>query len=132
MYFLDTNTCIYFLNGKYENIRDRLLSLSPAEIRIPVIVKAELLLGAHKSVKRRENLEKAAQFLEPFDIVPFTDSMTLLYAEIRSEIERKGMGIGPNDVLIASIVQFHEGTLVTNNVREFERVPGLKIENWAI
>ena len=131
MYFLDTNTCIYFLNGKYEFIRDKLLATPPNEIQIPTIVKAELLLGAYKSKKRKENIEKVEKFLEPFEVIPFIYLITYTYAEIRNDIEKKGEVIGPNDMLIASIVKFHEGILVTNNIREFERIKGLKIENWA-
>ena len=131
MYFLDTNTCIYFLNGKYEFIRDKILATPPNEIQIPTIVKAELLLGAYKSKKRKENIEKVEKFLVPFEVIPFIDLITYTYAEIRNDIEKKGEVIGPNDMLIASIVKFHEGILVTNNVREFERIKGLKIENWA-
>ena len=131
MYFLDTNTCIYFLNGKYDFIRDKIMATPPNEIQIPTIVKAELLLGAYKSKKRKENIEKVEKFLEPFEIIPFIDLITYTYAEIRNDIEKKGEVIGPNDMLIASIVKFHEGILVTNNVREFERIKRLKIENWA-
>ena len=65
MYFLDTNTCIYFLNGKYEYIKTKILSTPPNEISIPSIVKAELLLGAYKSKKRKENTEKVEKFIEP-------------------------------------------------------------------
>jgi tRNA(fMet)-specific endonuclease VapC len=131
MYFLDTNTCIYFLNGKYEFIKEKVMSTPPNEIQIPTIVKAELLLGAYKSKKRKENIEKVEMFLEPFEVIPFIDLITYTYAEIRNDIEKKGEVIGPNDILIASIVKFHEGIIVTNNVREFERIKGLKIENWA-
>ena len=78
-----------------------------------------------------ENTEKVERFLSPFEIIPFVDLVTYTYAEIRNEAEKKGELIGPNDMLIASIVNFHEGILVTNNVREFQRIKGLKIENWA-
>jgi tRNA(fMet)-specific endonuclease VapC len=131
MYFLDTNTCIYFLNGKYVLIRDKILSLPPNEIQIPSIVKAELLLGAYKSNKKKETLNKVEKFLEPFEIIPFMDLITYTYAEIRNDIEKKGEVIGPNDMLIASIVKFHDGILVTNNTKEFQRVKGLKLDNWA-
>lgn len=131
MYFLDTNTCIYFLNGKYESLRVKILSTPPNEISIPAIVKAELLLGAYKSQKKKENVEKVEKFLEPFDVVPFFDLISYVYADIRNETEKAGEKVGPNDLLIASIVKFHDGILVTNNVKEFERIKGLKIENWA-
>jgi tRNA(fMet)-specific endonuclease VapC len=131
VYFLDTNTCIYFLNGKYEHIRDKILTTPPAEISIASVVKAELLLGAYKSKKRKENIEKVEKFLEPFEIMPFFDLITYVYADIRNETEKKGEIVGPNDLIIASIVKFHEGVFVTNNVKEFEKIKGLKIENWV-
>ena len=131
MLFLDTNTCIYYLNGKYENIKTKILSTPPNEISIPAIVKAELLLGAYKSKKREENIEKVEKFIDPFEIVPFTDSITYIYAEIRNETEIKGEIIGPNDLIIASTVKFYEGILITNNIKEFKRVKGLKLENWV-
>jgi tRNA(fMet)-specific endonuclease VapC len=71
------------------------------------------------------------KFLEPFEVVPFFDLITYVYADIRNETEKTGENIGPNDLLIASIVKFHDGILVTNNVREIERIKGLKTENWA-
>mgnify|MGYP000851319228 CR=1 FL=1 len=131
MYYLDTNTCIYFLNGKYESVRTKLLSLSPREIAVPTLVKAELILGAYKSKKRESNIEKVERFLEPFGIIPFEDEMTYVYAEIRSDIEKKGVIIGPNDIIIASIVKYQNGILVTNNISEFKRVKGLLLENWV-
>ncbi len=131
MYFLDTNTCIYFLNGKYSSIKDKILSTPPNAIAIPTIVKAELLLGAYKSKNKTVNLEKVEQFLEPFEIISFVDLMTYVYAEIRTSTESLGITIGPNDLFIASIVKFHEGVLVTNNVKEFERIDGLQVDNWV-
>ena len=131
MYFLDSNTCIYFLNGKYESIKNKIMSTPPNKIKIPSIVKAELMLGAYKSKKRKENSEKVEKFLEPFEIAAFTDQITYYYAEIRNETEKKGEIVGPNDLIIASIVKFHEGILVTNNVDEFKRIKGLKIDNWV-
>lgn len=130
MCFLDTNTCIYFLNGKYEYIKSKILTTPPNEIQIPSIVKAELLLGAYKSIRRKENIEKVEKLLKPFEIMPFIDLMTYVYADIRSETEKKGTVIGPNDLLIASIVKFHDGIFITNNTKEFEGINGLKIENW--
>jgi tRNA(fMet)-specific endonuclease VapC len=132
MFFLDTNTCIYFLNGKYQSIKDKILSTPPSEIAVPAIVKAELLLGAYKSQKRTENIEKAERFLEPFEIMPFADMMTYVYADIRQKTESVGISIGPNDLFIAAIVKFHEGVLITNNVQEFSRIDGLNIDNWVL
>jgi len=130
MYYLDTNACIDFLRGRHPSLRDRLLSMPPVHVAIPSVVKAELLLGAYKSRDRARNLEIVAQFLEPFEVVPFDDSMTHAYADIRCELERNGTVIGPNDLLIAAIVRTRDGILVTANVAELGRVPGLKVENW--
>jgi tRNA(fMet)-specific endonuclease VapC len=106
------------------------MSTAPGQIQIPSIVKAELLLGAYKSKKRDNNIEKVEKFLQPFEVIPFEDLMTYIYADIRFEIEKKGNIIGPNDMFIASIVKYHNGILVTNNEKEFNRIKGLKIENW--
>lgn len=130
MYFLDTNTCVYFLNGKYESIKNRILTTSPNDIMIPSIVKAELILGAYKSKAKKATLEKIEKFLQPFEVIPFSDLVAYVYADIRSVLEKEGIIIGPNDLLIAAIVKFHDGILVTNNTNEFQRVTGLKIENW--
>ncbi len=130
MFFLDTNTCIYFLNGKSESIKEKILSTPPSRIGIPVIVKAELILGAYKSQSMYKIVEKVEHFLEPFEIIPFENSLTYTYAEIRSELEKMGQPIGPNDLLIAAITKFHEATLITNNEKEFKRIKDLRVENW--
>jgi len=131
MYFLDTNTCIHFLNGRYDSIKRKILSTPPNDIAIPSVVKAELLLGAYKSARRKENLETLERFLQPFEIIPFFDLVTYVYADIRSTLEKNAQIIGPNDLMIAAIVRFHEGILVTDNIAEFQRVQGLRVENWA-
>ena len=130
MYFLDTNTCIYFLNGRYENLRSRIFGTSPAEIKIASVVKAELLLGAEKSNNRSRTLDRVEKFLDPFEIIPFDDQSSYAYARVRAKTERAGNTVGPNDLIIASVVLFHEGTLVTNNSRELSVIDGLKLENW--
>ncbi len=130
MFFLDTNSCIYFLNGKYGNIRKRLLSTSPNEIKISSIVKAELLLGAEKSKAKETTLEKLERFLDPFEIVPFDDQVSYVYAQVRGVTESLGKIVGPNDLLIASTVIFYEGILITNNTKEFEVISELRLENW--
>lgn len=129
-YFLDTNICIYYLKGKFPILIDKLLSQNPDNIKIPSIVKAELLYGAEKSQKIKENLERVSQFLFPLEIIEFGDSASIKYSKIRSRLEKQGKIIGPNDIIIASIVKANDGILVTNNMNEFSRVDGLKLENW--
>ena len=129
-YYLDTNTCVYYLKGINDGIVKTLLSHHPDEIKIPAVVKAELLYGVEKSKRKEENIEKVIKFLFPFEIVSFDDEATYEYSQLRAELEAKGEIIGPNDLLIASTVLAKKGILVTNNEREFRRVPNLKIENW--
>lgn len=131
MYFLDTNTCIDFLRNLSESVRSRFLSVSLNEIKIPVVVKAELLLGAYKSTKP-ETLERTKQFLELFEVIPFSDEMSYTYAKIRKELETKGNKIGANDLFIAAAALNKGAVLVTHNTREFIRIDGLKLEDWNI
>jgi len=130
-YFLDTNICSYFLKGINENLRDRLLSENPNEIKIPSIVKAELLYGAEKSMKRDYNLKRISEFILPLGIIGFNDAEASEYGEIRADLEKKGTRIGPNELVIASIVKANNGILITNNTKEFSRVEGLLIEDWT-
>ena len=130
MFFLDSNTCIYFLNGSSESIRKKVLGTPPVEIKIPSVVKAELLLGAFKSKAPQKSLDRLEQFLEPFEVLAFDDAVCYEYAAIRKQTEEEGKVLGPNDLLIASIVKFHQGILVTRNVTEFLRIRDLLVENW--
>ena len=130
MFFLDSNTCIYFLNGTSESIRNKILATPPVEIKIPSIVKAELLLGAYKSKAAEKSLNRLEQFLAPFEVIAFDDPVCYEYALIRKQTEQEGKIVGPNDLLIAAIVKFHQGILVTRNTKEFFRIKGLQVENW--
>ncbi len=129
-YFLDTNICIYYLKGLHGSIAENLLSRRPGEIRIPSMVKAELLYGAYRSERSSDNTELVEEFLFPFQVVGFSDKACGEYARIRAELEATGTVIGPNDLVIASTVVANEGILVTNNEKEFNRVGGLTVENW--
>jgi len=129
-YFLDTNICIYFLKGVSENILHKLKQTNPTKIKIPSIVKAELLFGVEKSIQKKRNAELVKNFLSPFEIIPFDEVSAEYYPKVRYSLEKKGMSIGPNDLFIASIVLAYKGTLVTNNAKEFKRIKGLKLINW--
>ena len=96
--------------------------MRPDEIKIPAIVKAELLYGAEKSQRKDENIIKVNHFLLPYEIVPFDDEASIVYSKLRSSLESKGKIIGPNDLIIASIVITSEGILVTNNTNEFNHI----------
>ena len=112
-------------------MRSRFLSVPLNEIKIPVVVKAELLLGAYKSTKP-ETLERTKQFLELFEVIPFSDEMSYTYAKIRKELEVKGNKIGANDLFIAASALNKGAVLVTHNTREFIRIDGLKLDDWNI
>ncbi len=129
-FFLDTNICIYFLKGKNEKLRATLMSKHPDDIKIPSIVKAELLYGAFKSQQKADNEEIVKKFLLPYEIVPFGSDESEEYANLRTRLEFAGKIIGPNDLIIASTVLAHDGRLITNNEREFNRIESLTVENW--
>lgn len=131
-YLLDTNTCIYYLTGKYPEVRTRLLAHRPVEIGVPAIVQAELLYGAQKSAKQEANLIAIGEFLAPFRIVAFDEEATSHYAELRAALEREGTPIGPNDMVIAATALSTKTTLVTHNTSEFSRVDGLGLEDWTV
>jgi len=131
IYFLDTNICIYHLNQTSQNVLDKFDEIGNENIKIPAIVSAELYYGASKSVKREYNLKRYNEFISWFEIVPFSHDASLIYGEIRTELERSGKIIGWNDMLIAATVIAKNGILVTNNTREFSRINGLILEDWT-
>jgi len=130
-YYLDTNICVYFLKASNQNLKQKILSESPDNIKIPSIVKAELLYGAEKSQKKNENMVRINQFLFPMEIIGFNDQESIEYSKIRADLEKRGEIIGPNDLFIAAIVKANKGTLVTNNTKEFKRVSDLQIVDWS-
>lgn len=130
MYLLDTNACIRILNNSSASLVTRLRQHMPEEIFLSSVVKAELIYGAHRSSRAADNLRLLRRFFEPFTSLPFDDSCAGQYGSIRSELERAGMPIGPNDLIIAATAMNHDLILVSNNVREFGRVAGLQIEDW--
>lgn len=130
-YYLDANICIEFLRGRNENISKKIKSLPPFDIKIPLIVLAELVAGAFKSVKYEKNLEGIKYFYENFEVIPFEFADVFTYGKIRAALELKGQKIGANDTLITATVLSRKGILVTNNIKEFSRVEGLIIEDWT-
>lgn len=130
IYFLDANICIYFLNGAYQKIKENLEKISPDNVKIASIVKAELFFGAEKSKNRTENLIKVKRFVAPFQIIPFDDKCVINYAQIRLSLEKRGEPVGPNDLVLAAMVMANDGVLITNNTREFKKIRHLRIDNW--
>lgn len=130
MYMLDANICINFLRGRLPYAYSLMRRSDPRSFKIPAIVEAELRLGALKSANVEKNRLLVEQFLAQFEVVPFGSQCACHYAQIRAGLEAAGKRIGPNDMLIAATARAHGATLVTNNVREFVRVPDLQLESW--
>ena len=129
-YLLDTNTCIRHLNRRSTAITERLQTIDESEIALCSIVKAELFTGAMKSDFPDRTLLRQQAFVDRFISLPFDDSVTLVYARLRAELEKSGKIIGANDLMIAAIAVANKLILVTHNTREFERVSGLTVEDW--
>ncbi len=126
IYFLDTDICIFYLKGE-RKVVDAIVKLSPEKVRIPAIVEAELIDGALASNRPKENSKIIEAFCSPFMIVPFCHECASSYGRLRHELRQKGTLIGPNDLIIAATALAHHAVLITHNVKEFSRVPHLKI-----
>jgi len=134
MFALDTNVVIFAINGRQPGYRTRLAAelARGTSLIIPVHVLYELRYGLAKSNQRQNSEALLLQFLEaPFQIADFTDEDAAEAGEIRAYLERNGTPIGPTDLLIAAQTRRLGAVLVTNNRREFERVPGLVVTDWA-
>ena len=129
MILLDTNTCIYIINNRPPEVLERFRSYKAGEVGISSIAASELAYGVSKSgsIKNRKALD---MFLAPLQVLPFDVQCLWFYADLRASLEKKGLTIGPMDTLIAAQALSIDGTLVTNNLKEFSRVPKLKLENW--
>lgn len=129
-FLLDTDTCIYALK-QHEKVIQRLLSMAREDVAVSVITEAELRTGAAKSSSPVKTLRLIENFLRPLTLIDFTSDDAIAYASVRAKLERAGTPIGPLDTLIASQAVARKLTLVSNNEREFRRVMGLPVENWA-
>ncbi|MDQ6955028.1 MAG: PIN domain-containing protein [Mariprofundaceae bacterium] len=131
MYMLDTNICIYLIKNNPPHVRTYFERLKPGDILLSSIVLAELMYGISKSQKKERNMLALEMFLLPLEIVSFDTSAAEKYGDIRSILEQSGQIIGGNDLFIAAHALSLDVALVTNNMKEFTRVPKLKLENWA-
>ena len=130
-YMLDTNICIYIMKKKPESVLRRFWEKADEGICISSITLAELEYGMQHSLEPARNEQALIRFLAPIGILPFTAAAATKYGELRAHLQKRGLLIGPLDMLIAGHALAEGLTLVTNNVREFKRVPNLKIENWT-
>ena len=130
-YLLDTNICIYIIKKKPEIVLKRFTKFPLGSIGISTITLAELHFGIRKSSNPEKNLSALNQFIIPLEIIDFDYNATIEYGLIRAQLEKKGTPIGPLDTLIGAHTKSAGLTLVTNNEKEFRRIPNLRIENWT-
>ncbi len=130
-YLLDTNICIYIAKNRPDAVLNRFKQLSVGEVAMSVITHGELCYGACKSRHREEAYKALAELATMIPVVPVSSQAGERYGEIRSELENSGRLIGNNDLWIAAHALVLGVALVTNNAREFARVPGLQVENWV-
>lgn len=130
-YLLDTNICIYVIKRKPPEVFHRFRTCQVGDIGISTITVAELIHGTQKSQYPEKNQAALDQFLLPLEIVDFDITAAQVYGFIRAQLEKQGTPIGPLDFLIAAQALSLGVSLITNNEREFLRVPELTVENWT-
>jgi tRNA(fMet)-specific endonuclease VapC len=131
-FLLDTNICIYIRRQKPEEVLRRFRALRQGEAVLSVITFGELVYGAAKSAHREEALGRLEELAHFLPVLALPETAADSYGTIRAELERKGERIGNNDLWIAAHAKAAGLVLVTNNEREFRRVRGLKVQNWAV
>ena len=129
-YLLDTNICIYLTKQQHPALTARFQTLAENEVAMSVITFGELQFGAQKSQQRKQVLATLEQLSLAIPVLAMSQTASQHYGEMRAHLQKQGAPIGNNDLWIAAHARAEGLILVTNNVREFERVPDLKIENW--
>ena len=128
---LDTNICIYLIKEHPASVLDRFADHPVGDIGVSVITLAELEYGISKSSRPARNRTALEQFVSPLEVASFDRHATTAYGKLRAVLEKKGQPIGSMDLLIAAHAISLDVRLITHNVKEFGRVPGLRIEDWA-
>jgi tRNA(fMet)-specific endonuclease VapC len=129
-FMLNTDTCSFMINKRSEAMQHKLEGVSPNDVRMSVVSWGELLLGCALRPQARSLRERVHAFSRVVEPLPMDPAVSEHYADIRSGLQIKGSSIGPNDLWIAAHARAAGMTLVTHNVREFKRVPKLKVEDW--
>ena len=129
---LDTDICIYIVKRKPLHVLGRLELIQPGQLSMSAITFAELMNGAKKSQRVEANVSRLNALGEILEICSFDQQAAVAYGDVRSSLEKRGEVIDPHDLLIATHALSLDRTLVTNNEREFKRVEGLKVDNWAV
>ena len=127
---LDTNACIALLNGSSIYLVARVARCAPADFAISSVTEAELLYGARHSARVAHNLRTLTRFLEPLPSLSFDTRAAEHYGRVRAELAARGTPIGGNDIMIAATALAHDLVVITRNTREFNRVVGLRVEDW--
>jgi tRNA(fMet)-specific endonuclease VapC len=127
---LDTNIVIYVLKRRPKEVLD-VFNANASRMAISSITLSELMYGAEKSLNTDKNLEAVEEFVSHLEVLPYDAKASQHYGQIKAALEKKGQIIGENDIHIAAHAISHGLILVSNNVREFKRVPNLALENWV-
>ena len=130
-YMIDTNICIYVQKKKHPSVL-RKFKENFFRLCISAVTYAELVVGVEKSEKKEKNIVALRDFMRFLEVVPFDIEAAKEYGIIRAKLEKSGKVIGNNDMMIAASAKVKNMILVTNNIREFERVDGLRLENWVL
>ncbi len=130
-YLLDTNICIYIAKHRPPEVRERFARHGAGELAMSIITYGELRFGAEKSAAKAQATLSLQALTGLVEVVPLGLPVGDHYGEIRADLQRRGLPIGNNDLWIAAHARAEDWVLVTNNEREFERVPGLRVENWV-
>lgn len=131
IYMLDTNICIYIIKKKPEKVLEKFKSRHLGDMGISSITFSELVYGVEKSQHQHQNKLALEQFVLPLDVVAYDVNAANCYSRIRASLEKQGTPIGALDMMIAAHAQSMNATLITNNVKEFSRIPHLDIQNWV-
>jgi tRNA(fMet)-specific endonuclease VapC len=130
-YMLDTDIFSYIMNRSSASVTRKLEGVGVGDVCLSAIVESEVLFGIERSPRRHIIQTAFDKYLKYFDVLAYPPEAAIHYAQIRAALEARGTPIGANDLFVAAHARCLGLTLVTNNTREFARVPGLKIENWA-
>lgn len=130
MYAVDTCVFVNFLRGRNPHTFGSFLASDPSLFRVPAVVRAELMRGAEKARDPQKERMRVQLLLAPFEVLPFDGACADQFAVVSAQLEQKGIAIGRMDLLIAATCLANGAILVTDNLREFKRVPGLRVEHW--
>lgn len=131
-YLLDTNICIYIRQKRPPEVLARFRGMTPGQVAMSVITHGELVYGAERSERRDRSLQDLNELSDLIPVLHLPDEAGMEYGRLRARLEKRGTLIGNNDLWIAAHAKTARLVLVTNNEREFRRIDGLRVENWAM